>query len=763
MMARIVVAVCAALGLIWHAGTAVAGVAVPPRIVAVRVGFADGSREGAATYYKEGAWTPVEVVLSGGSDRLTGELELMVPDPAGVPCTYRDPSGRRVLLLPGQTVRRVLYARFPETPLLRVTFRTPAGVACTREITSDGTDPQAHLPPPLGSRSRLLLALGPSIGLERALQSASESGESEVAVVRLAGADHLPTRWYGLEGVEAVVISTSRPELFRRLQAGDPRVQALAQWVRMGGRLVICAGSRAQDVLAPGLPLATFAPGRLLGVIDLAQAAALEAYTGLEAPRPIAKSGESLRLLVPRFANLRGKVEAAEGGLALVVRTPWACGEVVFVGVDLDRRPLADWPSRTAVVRRLLEGRPRRPVETPTTSAAARVLGYEDLAGQLYLALDEFAGVRVVPFWLVALLVLLYVAAIGPLDYLAVKYGLKRMEATWITFPLIIAGVSAAAYGASLWLKGSEVRINQADLVDVDVESGVVRGTTWLNVYSPHAEPYELHVEPRVFADLGRTRSKAARGRRTRPTTADHAAPPGGVLLGWSPAAAGRRRQAPSVHAFAQPYDCLMEQGTLARLPIPVWSSRALVARWWGTTDSLSLEVELHEQLDGSLEGRVRNLLPGITLRDCLLAGGSWAWLLGDLEPSGVAAVRPDDQRDLEGVLRNWRLVRQEGKHDRYVRQGDPYNTESADVPYILQAMLFYQAAGGAGFVRLNHQQWGFTDLSRHLDAGRAILLAKVPAPAAHVESNAQGDQRRNWTVWRFILPVQPAAQESAP
>lgn len=739
--------------------------AVPPRIVAVRVGFADGGRVGAATYYKQNVWTPVEVVLAGGSGRLTGQLELTVSDAAGVPCTYREPASR-LLLMPGQTVRRVLYARFPETPVLQVAFRTPAGVACSRQIVVGDTDPQVQLPPPLGSRSRLLLTLGPSIGLERVYPTASEAEGGEVVVVRLAGVDHLPTRWYGLEGVDAVVISTSRPELFRRLQAGDARVRALKQWVQMGGRLILCAGSRAEEVLHPGMPLATFAPGRLLGLIDLAQAAALEAYTGLEAPRPITAPGEPLRLLVPRFENVRGKVEAAESELALVIRTPWVCGEVVFVGVDLDQRPLANWPSRTAMVRRLLEGRPQRYVEAPATSAATRVLGYADLAGQLHLALDEFAGVRVVPFWLVALLVLLYVVLIGPLDYLLVKHWLKRMEATWITFPLIVLSVSAAAYGAAVWLKGSQVRMNQVDLVDVDLGSGCVRGTTWLNVYSPHATPFDLSVHPSVRDALERPQDSPAAAQRTANALSQpplDALSQHGVLLSWTAPTASRRRPAPTAQAFAEPYTCLMEEGRLAGLPIPVWSSRALVARWWADMPAPPLHVELSEQADGSLQGRVCNLLPSTTLRDCLLASGSWAWLLGDLKPGAVAAVRPEDQRDLEGVLRNWRLVRQEGKNERYVKQGAPYNAESADVPYILQAMMFYQAAGGTRFVRLNHNQWSFTDLSRHLDARRAILVAKVAKPAADVHSSSENAHRHTWTVWRFLLPIQAVAPESGP
>ena len=44
----------------------------PPKIVAVRVGLADR--------YKAGVWTQVEVTLLGGSEMLTGELSVIVPD-----------------------------------------------------------------------------------------------------------------------------------------------------------------------------------------------------------------------------------------------------------------------------------------------------------------------------------------------------------------------------------------------------------------------------------------------------------------------------------------------------------------------------------------------------------------------------------------------------------------------------------------------------------------------------------------------------------
>ena len=54
------------------------------------------------------------------------------------------------------------------------------------------------------------------------------------------------------------------------------------------------------------------------------------------------------------------------------------------------------------------------------------------------------------------------------------------MELTWITFPIWVVLVSAGAYALAMYTKGDELRLNQVDLVDVDVQSGMARGTSWL-------------------------------------------------------------------------------------------------------------------------------------------------------------------------------------------------------------------------------------------------------------------------------------------
>ena len=96
-----------------------------------------------------------------------------------------------------------------------------------------------------------------------------------------------------------------------------------------------------------------------------------------------------------------------------------------------------------------------------------------DLGGQLRAALEQFPGVRLIPFGWVAFFIFLYILLIGPGDYFFLKKVLKRMELTWITFPTIVVTVSLLAYYAAYLFKGNDLLVNQVDVVDVDQVDGL--------------------------------------------------------------------------------------------------------------------------------------------------------------------------------------------------------------------------------------------------------------------------------------------------
>ena len=79
------------------------------------------------------------------------------------------------------------------------------------------------------------------------------------------------------------------------------------------------------------------------------------------------------------------------------------------------------------------------------------------------------------------------------------------MELTWITFPTIVVTVSLLAYYAAYVVKGTDLRVNKIDVVDVDLETEAGPGD---ELDQPVQPP-----EPRL---LGRRRAGLARPRAPR-------------------------------------------------------------------------------------------------------------------------------------------------------------------------------------------------------------------------------------------------------
>ena len=267
-----------------------------------------------------------------------------------------------------------------------------------------------------------------------------ENAQNVVAAVDSLA--RLPTRWQGYEGVDIVVISTSKPEVFcKDLPPQNARIEALEQWVRMGGTLVLCAGSHAEEALHAGSPLAKFVPGHFEKTVLLRSRNQRLGNLSAKSPNPIPppKPGEKVELPTARLTDVQGKIEARESDLPLVIRKPQGLGQVVFVATDLDRGPIRDWSDRPQLVAAILNlPANEQPGETDNLG---QNYGYNDLAGQLRSALDVPRDVHLVPFFVVALLVIVYILLIGPGDYFLLRRLGRGMQWTWITFPTIVVAL----------------------------------------------------------------------------------------------------------------------------------------------------------------------------------------------------------------------------------------------------------------------------------------------------------------------------------
>lgn len=700
-----------------------------PRIVAVRAGF-DGR-------FKVGYWAPFVVELQGGSREVAGRVELIVPDGDGVPSRVVAPPNGQLTLGPGERQTVSLYAKLGRLAAdVSVGFRGPSGLLAARQFSTQADGPLAGVLP---SSDTLVVSVGAS--------SSEKGGKQEtlhgVHTARIDDVRRLPADWWGYQGVDVVILATDGDLLSSQLATPAPQLSALELWVRLGGTLVVSVGSQAEKVLAAGSPLADLAPGTFEAVVPLRQSSVLETY--VETPEAISPEAR-FELQVPKLGDVRGKVEAFAGthprDLPLVVRTPRGFGEVVFVAFDLERPPVADWAARPQLLDKLLR-RVRADDEGERSGGlgAVTTLGFVDLAGQLRGALDRFAGVRPVPFWLVVVLVTAYIACIGPLDYYLVKRVFRRMEATWITFGVTVVVFCAGAYGLAYGLKGSQVRVNEIDVVDFDAESGLLRGTSWSMVFSPQNATYDFSLAVdgeeggaaagMLFSWFGLTGGGFG-GMDT----------PGQTIRGTS--AASR-----TLPLFVEAYDYSGRLDALARVPIAVWSSKAFVGRWWRQGRA---EVEAQLTDGGKLAGTLASRLDA-PLTDTVLMYDKWAYVIGTLEPGQQIDLGGLDPQTADTYLRHV-----QARNDRQI--ASPYDRASFDVPRIVEIMTAHDLAGGRKYTGLANQYEGFSELSGLVENGRAVLFGRAARRAARLERGgapADESQTQAWTFRRFVFPVDVA------
>jgi hypothetical protein len=717
--------------LLLSASPAVAQKVLPPEIVGVRVGVGD--------CYKAGLWTQVEITLRGGSESLTGELSVIVPDGDGVPGRVTKPCQ----VLPGRENVVRLISRFGRVNSdLKAEFRVNGRVVASQAFETASPADAEHFLPAIESQ-KLIVSVGPvSLGVAEAGELGGLDAEHQPVVARVKDIEDLPTQWCGYEGVDVVVLSTTHPEIYAKLMANNARVQALDQWVRMGGRLVLCVGSQGNAVFAEGSPFRQFAPGRFDKMVPLRQTASLETYCGSRTSASATDRGKT-RMSAPRLVDVQGVVEASDGNTPLVIRAARGFGQVIFVAVDLDQMPLSKWSDRPTFVAKLLD-MPTSRVEKSSEDQSMMHYGYRDLSGQMRSALDRFSGVHLIPFWIVAGLIIVYILLIGPGDYFFLRKVVRRMEWTWVTFPVIVGVVCVGAYFLAYKLKGDQFRVNQIDLVDVDAVSGHMRGTTWLNVFSPRMESFNFAVEP--------CRLEGGEATDARVWTA-WLGLPGSALGGMNPHAAG-----PSPWTDQFQYSPNLD--ALLNVPIQVWSTKSLTARWEGPT-AVCPNADLIETDQQILTGVVTNTLP-FTLRKCILACRGSVYEIGDVLPGKSVVLGPTSKRsELKTLLTGQRTVRGEG--DKLAYETTPYDQSSTELAYMMRIMMFYEAAGGSRYTRLSNNYQSFVDLSDLLKADRAILVAQTPLPAGEGHQGGvllrdgkplAAGKDQHGTIYRFVFPV---------
>jgi hypothetical protein len=162
-------------------------------------------------------------------------------------------------------------------------------------------------------------------------------------------------------------------------------------------------------------------------------------------------------------------------------------GRVTVLTFSPEREPFLSWKNRAWFWSKLAE------VPASAYVNNATVIANRLSSDSIFKAMIETKQVRKLPLgWLLALLVA-YLVVIGPLDQYWLK-KINRQMLTWVTFPCYVVFFSALIYFIGFHLRAGELEWNELNVVDIlpDNDRAVLRGQTYLSIYSPNNEHYQL-------------------------------------------------------------------------------------------------------------------------------------------------------------------------------------------------------------------------------------------------------------------------------
>ena len=618
------------------------------------------------------------------------------------------------------------------TPLVGALVRTPTGTPVIRPIQQQDVALQpiaARLLPSIFPDNPVVLGGMDCLYLNSEKAVDLKVGQVKALLAWLYGGGHL------IVGVEQISDITATAWLRDLLpfELNDIRTvsthRELQQWLQSGPWPTNVAG-------ASRIPTRGFAGRGRVGLASLPKN--FPAGVPAPAPTPIAQPGapaepdanaadpfrgladdpafETADLQVGMGTMRDGEVEVATAGKPLIVTASRGRGRVTVLLFSPEREPFRSWKNLPVFWAKL--------VGVPGAwyvAADYRQTGGWSSDG-IFGAMIDSRQVHKLPVTWLLLLLLVYLAVIGPLD----QYWLKRINRpmlTWITFPCYVVFFSLLIYVIGYKLRAGESEWNELHLVDVlpKGDESELRGQTYASVYSPSNQRYKLESQQ----EYATVRSE--------------------FVGTWSGAQPGEKA------TFVQKGDGAFK----AEIFVPVWLPQLYVSDWWQPA-SVPLSVTVRSQdeqwqveVDNRTECNLTNA--HIVIEDRIVRLGelpahatrSFTITRGQGTPLGIFVLQHG--AGFSGAVRS--------------RQRVFGGTESGridDLPNSSIAASFLSHLISSQDSMSRFMAPPGLDLSPVVERGNAVLLAWA-ADYSPVKTIRQFSARRSHrnTLWRVAVPVQ--------
>jgi hypothetical protein len=406
-----------------------------------------------------------------------------------------------------------------------------------------------------------------------------------------------PDNPIALEGLAAIYLNAEKAQDLK-----DNQVKALLAWVSAGGHLVV--GFHQPSDLQGSPWLRDLVPFEPSGQRNLACQTRLNAWVSESSKRlwTLAGSNESshpgFRGLKPDLNFTAGEIPVVTGnvrsgqvvleanGVPLVISAGPARGTVTVLTFSPETEPFRSWSNRKFFWAKALD----LPADWFTQ---ARKNNYNDYSGwakdSIFGAITDSRQVRKLPVGWLLLLLITYLAVIGPVDQYVLK-KMNRQMLTWLTFPAYVLLFSGLIYFIGYKLRAGDIEWNEfhvADVIPRGDGGAAVRGFAFASIYSPANARYPL-ASSLTYAAF---REEYAGG------------------YGGGGFDTGRSYIDQKGNSFE------------ADVAVPVWTSQMYVSDWWHGFKTAPLTAEI-KRAGSDWEIKVQNPQARKVSRVTIVAGG---------------------------------------------------------------------------------------------------------------------------------------------
>jgi len=697
-----------------------------------RLAWAEGPRwEASAGFdntFKEGAWTPVFVDITNEDRAEAGQIV--------VPVTY--PGSDKLKLkyatsvdLPTHSRKR--YTLYVPSDGLEDIYLDLAGRREKHKLTAQRVAaPEDTLVVVIGGDPGLLNFLTgtkAAAGQGRARQPWEYGAEEDLGEIQVGHAqwDGLPESWLGWEGVDAVVLGDAG-----FATASPQAVEALLQWVELGGMLVVPGGALAPAIAAS--PVELLLPIQVAGTTTLPDIDEL----GNWADQPIEKQPV---LAAAGTLHQDATVLCGTRRVPLIAVRTVGSGRVAMTTFDFHAAPVKYWDGQTSMWPRLL-------AETRAPGSLTR--GVEESSDPYYSssALADAAtytpAARLPSMWLIVGFLIVYIIALAPVQYLVLK-RLDRRELAWVTTPLLVAVFTVGAYGVGYGIRGGEVIMNRLGIIEAEPGSSLARGRGYIGLFSPARAGYDLLLE------------KSAVGAREFASAQRHVGGKATVVYGPQPKIADVDMHMWTTRAFGVEFLVDLHGGISGFIEYDGQDLRATIKNETG------LSLNKCRIVSGTSEGAQQNIADG-QQAELVFRAGSPARTIGSWGGYGPPPAPPHAGREIEDLA----LAALFGA-DRYYGPSGQQPADERSGPFFVAAcqepMVPVKLANNAA--QVNDRNLLIVRLPVRLPSGQRILVPGWLIPRRLVaregnvtvigRGNAQVTIDQGHAVFELRVPVSEA------